>query len=84
MQQEEFKTEDYGLASWLVFCRVTLLGAVQIKNNPRKKFYFLYVDSIPKHVEEWNSGVSDEIITCRKFFKALNTVKHALRESIDV
>lgn len=79
---EYFKTSDYGLATWLVYRRTTLTGAVEYSGDTRKRFIFVRNDNTNQDIEDWNASDDDEVIMCKKFFKAHNTVKHALRESI--
>lgn len=88
MNQMEFSTSDYGLANWLVFNRVELLGAVELPNEYRKNFVFLYEDRILELAEEWGEPFSEPDTeparTCKKFFRAHAYIKKNLRESIRV
>jgi len=83
-----YTTQDYGLANWLVFNRVILLGTVEYSGDTKKHFVFEETDSIPALIEEWGPLFSlpnsEPARTCKKFFQAHSVVKKALRESLDV
>lgn len=82
--QESFKTADYSLATWLCYRKITLLGTVELPNDTRKRFVFLKTPDIEEYIEEWNASDDDEVLTCKRFFRAHTTVKHALKDSYSV
>lgn len=81
---QDYKTTDYGLAMWLVYRRVTLLGTVVFSNETYKTFVFLKNDSTEDYVEEWESSHKEEVTICRRFFMAHNLIKKALKEPVSV
>lgn len=83
-KMEDYKTTDYGLAMWLVYRRVTLLGTLARPTETYKTFVFLKNDSTEEYVHEWESSHREEVVICRRFFMAHNTVKKALKESVNV
>lgn len=84
MNQNEYTTSDYGLANWLSFNGVELLGAVELPNETRKSFVFLNEDRLEDLIADWNTPVSQEAVVCRRFFKAHTYIKRNLRESLRV
>lgn len=86
--ENDYTTSDYGLANWLVFNGVELLGAIELPNDTRKNFVFLYEDRIPELVEAWGGPFSEPDTeparTCKHFFKSHMYIKKNLRESIRV
>ena len=88
MTNENYTTQDYGLANWLVYNKITLIGAVAYPNETRKSFVFIWSDSIPQLEEEWGPPFSvpntELARTCKKFFAAHSIIKKALKESMDV
>lgn len=85
---DNFTTTDYGLANWLVFNRIQLLGTVHYANDSKKSFVFLYSDRIPELEAQWGPPLSnpetEPAKTCKKFFSAHSIIKKALKDSIDV
>lgn len=83
-----FTTEDYGLANWLVFNRVVLLGAVAYPNSPKKKFVFMDSQRLADLVKEWGLPTAmpstEPAKTCKRFFIAHTVIKRALKDSLDV
>ena len=88
MQQENYTTKDYGLANWLVFNRITLIGTVEYPGDTRKAFVFLNSDRIPELVKEWGDPSSvpshEPARTCKKFFSAHSIIKKSLKESLSI
>lgn len=85
---DNFTTQDYGLANWLVFNRVTLLGAVEYPGDSRKNFIFLPSDRIAELIQAWGEPLSlptsEPARTCKRFFNAHSVIKRALKESLNV
>lgn len=83
-----FTTQDYGLANWLVFNRVELLGTIEYPNDTRKTFVFSPSTRLDELVEDWGEpttlGVSENARICKKFFQAHSIVKKALKESLPI
>jgi hypothetical protein len=79
----EFKTEDYALATWLVFNRVTLVGCVNYPNDTKSKFIFLVPEPIDNLINEWSHPRSADARLFKRFFTAHTIVKNALKESYD-
>lgn len=84
MQSNEYTTSDYGLANWLSFNGVELLGTVELPNETRKSFVFLNEDRLPDLITDWNNPVSEQAVICRRFFKAHTYIKRNLKESLNV
>lgn len=84
MKLNEYPTSDYGLANWLVFNGVELLGTVELPNETRKSFVFLSDDRVEDLINDWNRPVSEQADICRRFFKAHTYIKRNLRESLRV
>jgi hypothetical protein len=80
----EYKTTDYGLATWLVFNRVTLVGTVAYPGDDKLKFVFLVSEPITNLVEEWERPRSADARAFKRFFVAHTIVKNALKESYDI
>lgn len=83
-ENTKYTTQDYGLAAWLVFNRVELLGAIEFPGETRKSFVFVQTDYMPGLIEEWESPLTEEAQAAKRFFKAVTIVKSALRESMSV
>ena len=81
---ENFTTQDYGLANWLAFNRTELLGAIEFPGETRKSFVFLNSPGIPSLVKEWEDPRSTDGVTCKRFFQAHSLIKKALKDSLDV
>lgn len=85
---EEYATQDYGLANWLAFNRVTLLGTVKYPNSTRKSFVFVWEERIPDLEQAWgkpfDTPETEPALTCKKFFQAHSLIKQALKESYDI
>lgn len=84
MPSNKFTTTDYGLANWLVFNRVELLGAVEIPPETRKSFVFTNQEDMDYLVQEWQAPTTDEAAICKAFFKAHTLIKKTLKESLNV
>lgn len=78
----EYQTEDYALATWLVFNRVTLVGAVDT-GGEKLKFVFLVSEPINRLIEDWERPRSADARLFKRFFVAHTIVKNALKESYD-
>lgn len=79
-----YSTQDYGLANWLVFNGIELLGTVEFPGDTRKSFVFVTRYDVNRLVEEWQSPDTDEAAICKAFFKAHTIVKKNLKESLNV
>lgn len=84
MRNENYVTDDYGLANWLVYNKVTLLGAVAYPNEQRKKFVFLPTSNIDELLIEWQTPTTDVANICKRFFTSHTVIKKALKESMDI
>lgn len=84
MNQNEYSTSDYGLANWLAFNGVELLGTVELPKETRKSFVFLNEDRLVDLIADWNNPVSEQAEICKRFFKAHTYIKRNLKESLNV
>lgn len=80
-ENTSFKTTDYGLASWLCYRGATLLGAVELNNDPRKKLIFYHTPEVDGYAKEWLESDDQEVLVAKRFFHKINVVKHALKDS---
>lgn len=82
--KDEYSTQDYSLANWLVFKGVVLLGAIEYPGEVRKSFVFTSRPDVEQLVEEWYSPTKTDTKTCKKFFAAHSIIKKSLKDSMDV
>lgn len=84
MRDNKFTTTDYGLANWLVFNGIDLLGAVEYPPDTKKSFVFLASTELDDLVSDWETPTTELAQTCKSFFHAHREVKSALKESLNV
>lgn len=86
--QQNYATQDYGLANWLVFNRVVLLGCVKYPGESRLSFVFQSHPDLDFLIEDWgqphDAGGTDSAKTAKRFFKAHTIIKSALKEPLNV
>lgn len=80
METKTYETSDYGLAAFLVFRKMTLLGAVGTKNSPRFKFIFVDNDDRQDYVDEWNELDNEVSLTAKRYFWSMGVVKRSIQE----
>lgn len=78
MEDDLFKTEDYGLAAYLVL-KGMLLAASAPTGTYRRAFLFQDVPERPEWVDEWNTR-SGEARLCSMYFGKIQFVKRALKD----
>lgn len=84
MPNQNFTTADYGLANWLAFNRVELLGAIEYPGETRKSFVFSYSDKLQDLIDDWETPHSELAQICKRFFQAHTLIKKSLKESMSV
>ncbi len=78
--QEPFKTSDLGLAAYLSYMGMTVLGCVSSGEAGRLFFVFTDVDGSKQLVENWTSG-HDEVSASR-YMRALRQCKRRLQDPV--
>lgn len=82
-QDENYSTQDYGLANWLLFNGLEFLGCVQYPGDSRKSFVFINEDSVSELTDEWKHPQTETGRLGKGFFRAHTAIKRALKESFD-
>ena len=80
MNKEVYKTSDIGLAAYLLYSNLELLGPVPTKDPSRHSLYFLDSEERPTLVEDFLSNKGSVIP--KRFAKCVHTIAKELRNPV--
>ena len=80
MSKETYKTSDIGIAAYLLYSGLELLGPVPTKDPSRHSLYFLDSDNRPELVEEFLSNKGS--VVPKRFAVCVHKIAKELRNPV--
>lgn len=75
-----YKTSDLGIATYLLYKGMTLLGPVETSNPKRHALYFIDDDSREEYIDEFLSGTGT--VSAKKYSSCAHKVAKELRNPL--
>lgn len=80
MSKETYNTSDIGIAAYLLYSGLELLGPVPTKNPSKHSLYFIDSEDRPELVEEFLSNKGS--VVPKQFAKCLHKIAKELRNPV--